>query len=79
MVFSVGAFGNIMASTPLVLSVSAIGWRKTFWVLAGVNFIIVLLFYLVVRDRPPEQKQEVSKAGVTVEPEKQKAGNFTIV
>lgn len=54
LVLSIGTLGNILGTTPLVLSVSMIGWRSTFLVLAGLNLIIVLFFYLIVRDRPPD-------------------------
>jgi sugar phosphate permease len=54
LVLSIGTLGNIMATTPLVLSVSAIGWRSTFMLLAVLNLAIALLFYFIVRDAPPE-------------------------
>ncbi|MFH2131263.1 MAG: MFS transporter [bacterium] len=54
LVVSIGTLGNIMATTPLVLSVSLIGWRTTFVVLAGLNLLIAFFFYFIVRDRPPE-------------------------
>jgi len=54
LVLSIGTLGNILATTPLVLSVSAIGWRSTFMILAGLNLVIALLFYFIVRDYPPE-------------------------
>ena len=56
MVLSFGTLGNILATTPLVLVVTIIGWRTTFLILAGLNLIIALLFYFIVRDRPPESE-----------------------
>lgn len=52
LVTSIGTLGNITATTPLVLMVDAMGWRITFTVFAGINFLIAVLFFLVVRDRP---------------------------
>jgi sugar phosphate permease len=54
LVVSIGTAGNIVAATPLVLMVQAIGWRYTFMVFAGINLILAALFFLVVRDRPDE-------------------------
>ncbi|NQU65980.1 MAG: MFS transporter [SAR324 cluster bacterium] len=64
LVLSVGTLGNIMATTPLVLVVANIGWRATFLILAGLNLIIALLFYFIVRDQPPES--EVSNLAAKV-------------
>ena len=60
LVLSFGTLGNILATTPLVVIVSKIGWRTTFFGLAGLNLIIVLLFYFIVRDRPPDAEHDLS-------------------
>ncbi len=52
LVFSIGTAGSIAATTPLVIMVNAIGWRTTFVVFAGINLVIAVLFFKVVRDRP---------------------------
>jgi len=51
-VVSIGTAGNIAAATPLVLMVQAIGWRATFLVFAGINLLLAIVFFAVVRDRP---------------------------
>jgi sugar phosphate permease len=53
-VFSIGTVGNMAATSPLVFLVNAIGWRHSFMVIAGVNLLLVLALYLVVRDTPPD-------------------------
>jgi sugar phosphate permease len=55
LVVSVGTAGNIAAATPLVFMVGALGWRATFLVFAGINLLLAVLFFLVVRDRPVPQ------------------------
>ncbi|MGD8366072.1 MAG: MFS transporter [Desulfobacterales bacterium] len=52
LVVSVGTAGNIVAATPLVLMVDAVGWRGTFLVFAAVNLVLAVVFFLAVRDRP---------------------------
>ena len=52
LVVSIGTAGNIAAATPLVLMVQAIGWRATFMVFAGINLLLAVVFFAVVRDRP---------------------------
>jgi sugar phosphate permease len=51
-IFSIGFGGNIAATTPFVLAVNLVGWRAALQVIAGVNLILILLFYFVVRDQP---------------------------
>ncbi len=52
LVVSLGTIGNLIAATPLVLMVQAMGWRNAFLMIAGINLILTILFYLIVRDRP---------------------------
>ena len=52
MVFSLGTVGNLVAATPLVLMVQAMGWRNSFLMIAGINLVLTFLFYLIARDRP---------------------------
>jgi len=54
-IFSIGTLGNMAAATPLVLLVNAMGWRQAFMVIAGVNLLLVLILYVVVRDTPPNR------------------------
>jgi sugar phosphate permease len=51
-VVSVGTAGTIMATTPLVFMVQLIGWRMTFVSFAGLNLVLSVLFFLIVKDRP---------------------------
>jgi sugar phosphate permease len=53
LVVATGTFGNIMATTPLVMLVEQIGWRQSFQLIAAINLALVLTLYIVVRDRPP--------------------------
>ncbi len=53
-VFSIGTLGNMVATTPLVVMVEKMGWRTTFQLIAAVNLLMVLIFYIVVRDEPKE-------------------------
>jgi sugar phosphate permease len=55
LVLSFGTLGNMTAATPLVLMVQSIGWRMTFSVFAGINLLLTLIFFIVVKDRPKEQ------------------------
>jgi len=58
-VVSVGALGNLLASTPLALLVLSIGWRESFFVFAVVNAAVVTGFVLVTRDHPPGHSSPV--------------------
>jgi sugar phosphate permease len=66
LVFSLGGIGNLIASTPLVLMVQAVGWRNAFLIIAGINLILTVLFYLIARDRPESSvNRDIPKAAST--------------
>ena len=52
----IGVLGNLLAATPLAFLSHTLGWRKSFLLLAGINALLSLSFFLIVRDRPSLQK-----------------------
>lgn len=54
-VFAIGTVGNMAATSPLVLLVQQMGWRWTYCLIAGINLVMTLALYIIVRDSP-EQK-----------------------
>ena len=63
--FSIGTAGNMFATTPLVLLVEWFGWRGGYRLIAGINLLIVILFFLVVRDRPEGYSSQASTTAVS--------------
>jgi sugar phosphate permease len=55
-VFSIGTVGTMAAATPLVFLVQATNWRIAFRLIAGLNLLVTLMLYLVVRDSPRNGK-----------------------
>ena len=53
-VVALGTAGNMLATTPLVVLVNQLGWRSSFQLIAAINLILTLIFYIIVRDRPPQ-------------------------
>jgi predicted MFS family arabinose efflux permease len=51
-VISIGTLGNMLATTPLVMLVDLMGWRHAFQLIAGINLVLILTFFMMVRDRP---------------------------
>ena len=65
-IFAIGTVGNLIAATPLVLMVKAVGWRNAFMAIAAINLLLTVLFYLVTRDRPVTRLlRDVPQAGST--------------
>jgi len=60
LVFSIGTFGNIIATTPLVMLVEQFGWRHSYQIIAAINLILVLTLYIVVRDKPSHKLDNAS-------------------
>jgi predicted MFS family arabinose efflux permease len=55
-VFAGSNIGTLAAATPLAWVAGAVGWRNGFLGLAAITLAIAVLFYAVVRDRPPGDK-----------------------
>ena len=53
-VFAASNIGTLAAATPLAWIAATLGWRDGFLGLAAITLLVALLFYAVVRDRPPE-------------------------
>ena len=51
-VIAIGTVGNMVATTPLVLLVENIGWRAAFQLIAAINLLQTLVFYIVVCNPP---------------------------
>jgi MFS family permease len=49
---SIGILGSILAATPLAYMAQVLGWRESFLFLSGINALLAVCFFIVVRDRP---------------------------
>jgi len=63
-VVALGTAGNMLATTPLVILVNQFGWRSSFQLIAVINFILTFLFYIIVRDRPPQGNSDFPVASM---------------
>ena len=62
---AIGTVGNMVATTPLVLLVENIGWRAGFQLIAGINLLLTLVFYVIVCD-PPANSPGNQGSGATI-------------
>lgn len=53
-VFAGSNLGTLAGATPLAWIAATVGWRNGFLGLAVVTLVVAALFYVFVRDRPPE-------------------------
>jgi sugar phosphate permease len=77
-VVAAGTFGNMVATTPLVIMVEQIGWRSSFQVIAAINLLLTIIFYIVVRDRPVQPASR-SDAGAVKRNIRQAFGSLQIL
>jgi MFS family permease len=49
-ILAVGGVGGLLATTPLSYVSDLYGWRLSFWVASLVTFLVMLLYYLVLKD-----------------------------
>ena len=54
LLIGVGTTGNLLATTPLALASEWIGWRWAFVGVAGVTLTMAAVYFLIVRDAPPD-------------------------
>ncbi len=53
LLMAMGSLGQMLGATPLALMTQALGWRDAFLAVAGFHTLLVVAFFLVVRDDPP--------------------------
>ncbi len=53
LLFALGGAGTLLGTTPLAWFSEWIGWRGSFWAMAGLTALAALLLFAVVRDHPP--------------------------
>jgi len=51
---AVGNMGALLSTAPLMLLVSSMGWRDAFWIIGLYTFVVSLLSYAVIRDKPSD-------------------------
>jgi predicted MFS family arabinose efflux permease len=50
---AVGNFGAIVASTPFAWLIQEIGWRSSFFLIAGITLLLAILSLTCIQDQPP--------------------------
>jgi nitrate/nitrite transporter NarK len=61
LVLALGTLGSLAATTPLALLVQSLGWRGSFYALAGLNFLLIICLFLFVQDRPSGKQTSIAK------------------
>ncbi|MFP4194778.1 MAG: MFS transporter [Desulfobacterales bacterium] len=59
-IFSIGAAGSIVSSSPLAVLVQWVGWRWAFTLIAAFHVLLTSVFFLCVRDHPPQSQKTQS-------------------
>jgi sugar phosphate permease len=65
---AVGNFGAIVACTPYAWFIQKIGWRDSFFFIAGISLLFAILSFVWIKDQPPdshpqrEEKKETHRA-----------------
>lgn len=65
-VVALGTAGNMVATTPLVVLVGQVGWRSSFQLIAVIHLVLTLLFFVIVRDGPPQGRHDSSGASMKI-------------
>lgn len=59
-IFSIGASGAIISSSPLAALLEWTSWRWAFTIIAVFHILLTLVFFISVRDHPPDSKKSQS-------------------
>jgi MFS family permease len=62
LVLALGTLGSLAATTPLALMVRSLGWRGSFYALAGLNFLLIIFLFLFVQDRPFGKQTHIARS-----------------
>ncbi|MBW1704862.1 MAG: MFS transporter [Deltaproteobacteria bacterium] len=62
LVLALGTLGSLAATTPLALMVQSLGWRGSFYALAGLNFLLIICLFLFVQDRPSGKQTPIVRS-----------------
>lgn len=54
LVLGLGQLGNIFSTTPMAYLSAAIGWRGAMLVIAGITFVLGIVYFVFVREPPPD-------------------------
>jgi len=62
LVLALGTLGSLAATTPLALMVQSLGWRGSFYALAGLNLLLIIFLFLFVQDRPSGKQNIIERS-----------------
>jgi MFS family permease len=62
LVLSLGTLGSLAATTPLALMVESLGWRASFYALAGLNILLTICLFIFVHDVPSHKRTLMERA-----------------
>jgi sugar phosphate permease len=57
LLLSIGTVGSLAATTPLAMLVECLGWRKSFYSLAGLNAFLAIWVVIIIRDMPSDKER----------------------
>lgn len=60
LLIAVSNAGVLLATSPMAAAVNAVGWRWTFWAMAGITALVTVMVYLRVQDAPPSHAHDVA-------------------
>lgn len=54
LILAISQLGNLASTAPTAMIAAAIGWRGAFLALAAMSLVVAVVYYLIVRDSPPD-------------------------
>lgn len=58
-IIAVGNLGNIAGTAPFAWAMTSVGWRLTFWVVALLQLIVLLIVWIFVQETPEKSPERV--------------------
>ena len=53
-ILAIGGLGGLLATTPLSYVSDLYGWRLSFWSVSVCTFMVMILYYIILKDNPKE-------------------------
>lgn len=67
LMLALGGVGGLLGTTPLAGLVAVVGWRSTFYGVAGFTAVLALIALVLVRDAPPGYRSQAKPPGSLAE------------
>ncbi|MBT4109225.1 MAG: MFS transporter, partial [Pelagibacterales bacterium] len=65
-ILAIGGLGGLLATTPLSFLSELYGWKLSFWIASAITFIVMILYYTVLKDTREGMSLNLDKKAISL-------------